>query len=80
MATCKVGGNGGKPRSIENKERRTQLDALRDVIHGLREARIDAEKLNDELLLYLIDMAIRYARDVLTDQLDNCTPAASIPE
>ena len=54
MATCQDGGNGRKPRRIENKERRTQLDALRDVIHGLKEARVDAEKLNDELLLYLI--------------------------
>ena len=80
VATCQDGGNGRKPRRIENKERRTQLDALRDVIHGLKEARVDAEKLNDELRLYLIDMAMRYARDMLTDQLDNCTPAASIPE
>jgi hypothetical protein len=80
MATCQDGGNGSKLRGIDNKESRTQLDALRDVIHRLKEARVDAEKLNDELLLYLIDMAIRCASDMLTDQLDNWTPAASIPE
>jgi|HubBroStandDraft_1064217.scaffolds.fasta_scaffold148788_2 hypothetical protein len=80
MATCQDGGNGSKLRRIDNKERRTRLDALRDVIHRLNEARADAEKLDDELLLYLIDMAIRYASDMLTDQLDDCTPAASIPE
>jgi hypothetical protein len=74
------GGSGGKPRRIGDKERQTQLDALRDVIHGLKEARVDAEKLNDELLLYFIDMAIRYASHMLTDQLDDCTPMASIPE
>jgi hypothetical protein len=74
MATCQEEGSGGKPRRIGDQERQTQLDALRDVIHGLKEARVDAEKLNDELLLYFIDMAIRYASNMLIDQLDDCTP------
>jgi hypothetical protein len=73
MATCQDGGNGSKLRGIDNKESRTQLDALRDVIHGLKEARVDAEKLNDELLLYFIDMAIRHASNILIDRLDDCT-------
>jgi hypothetical protein len=80
MATRQDGGNGNKPKGTGGKEPRSQLDALRHVVHGLKDARVDAEKLNDELLLYLIDMAIRYARDMLIDQLENCTPAASIPE
>jgi hypothetical protein len=80
MATCQDGGDGRELKRIGNKERRAQLDALRDVIYKLKEARADAEKLNDELLLYLIDMAIRYASDMLTGQLDDCTSAASIPK
>jgi hypothetical protein len=73
MATRQEEGGGGKPRRIGDKERQTQLDALRDVIHGLKEARVDAEKLNDELLLYFIDMAIRHASNILIDRLDDCT-------
>jgi hypothetical protein len=83
MATRRDEGNGGKARRIGDKdcqkERHTRLAALLDVIRGLREARVDAEKLNDELLLYLINMAIRHASTMLADHLDNCEPATSIP-
>lgn len=80
MATCRDGGNGRKLRRIGDEEQLAQLDALRDVIRGLKEARVDAEKLNDALLLSLIDMAILYARDRLACLLDDCAPAASISE
>jgi hypothetical protein len=49
---------------------RAQTDTLVDVTIKLAEARLEAEELNDKLFLYLIDLAIFHAHEVLEKQSD----------
>jgi hypothetical protein len=48
----------------------SQTDNLVDVTNKLAEARVEAEELNDKLFLYLIDLAIFHAHEVLESQSD----------
>ena len=47
-----------------------QTDTLVDVTDKLAQARLQAEELNDKLFLYLIDVAIFHAHEVLEKQSD----------
>ena len=45
-------------------------DILADVTNKLGEARVEAKELNDRLLLYMIDVAIFHAHEMLERQSD----------
>ena len=47
-----------------------QTDHLTGITNKLGEARLEAEELNDKFFLYLIDMAIFHAHEVLEHQSD----------
>ena len=47
-----------------------QSDILVDVTNKLGEARVEAKELNDRLLLYMIDVAIFHAHEMLVRQSD----------
>ena len=55
----------GRPISIY-----PQTDTLVDVSDILAQARLQAEQLNDRLFLYLIDVAMFYAHEMLEGQSD----------
>ncbi len=47
-----------------------QADTLVDVTNKLGEVRVEAEGLNDRLFLYMIDLAIFHAHEMLERQSD----------
>ena len=47
-----------------------QTDSLVDVTDKLAQARLQAEQLNDRMFLYLIDVAILHAHEVLEKRSD----------
>lgn len=56
--------------SEQTRQTRLQTDALIEVTDKLGEARHEAEGLNDRLFLYLIDVALFHACEMLTKQSD----------
>jgi hypothetical protein len=49
---------------------RPQTETLVDIFDKLAQARLQAERLNDKLFLYLLDVAIFRAHEVLEKQSD----------
>ena len=47
-----------------------QTDILVDVTNKLGEARVEAKELNDRLFLYMIDVAIFHAHEMIERQSD----------
>jgi hypothetical protein len=47
-----------------------QTDCLTGITNKLGEARLEAEELNDKFFLYLIDVAIFHAHEMLEHQSD----------